>query len=58
LEEVCKFGMNKDCGLLVNSSRNILYASSGNDFAEKAAVEAKAIQSDMEVLLQQYGVIA
>lgn len=57
LEEVCKFGMNKDCGLLVNSSRNILYASSGTDFAEKAAAEANAIQSEMEVLLQQYGVI-
>lgn len=57
LEEVCKFGMNKDCGLLVNSSRNILYASYGIDFAEKAAVEAKAIQSDMEVLLKQFEVI-
>lgn len=57
LSEVCKYGMTKDCGLLVNSSRNILYASSGTDFAEKAAVEAKAIQSEMKMLLQQYGVI-
>jgi orotidine-5'-phosphate decarboxylase len=57
LEEVCKFGMNKDCGLLVNSSRNILYASSGIDFAEKAAVEAKTIQSEMGVLLKQFEVI-
>ncbi|MEZ4892302.1 MAG: hypothetical protein R2778_04720 [Saprospiraceae bacterium] len=36
LSTICQFGMNKDCGLLVNSSRGIIYASKGNDFAEKA----------------------
>jgi orotidine-5'-phosphate decarboxylase len=53
LKEVCKFGMNKDCGLLVNSSRNIIYASSGTDFAIKAAEEAKKIQQEMEELLSK-----
>lgn len=53
LEEVCKYGMNKDCGLLVNSSRAIIYASSGLDFAEKAALEAEKVQKEMAVVLQQ-----
>ncbi|MBP5278272.1 MAG: orotidine-5'-phosphate decarboxylase, partial [Prevotella sp.] len=43
LDEVCKYGMNSDCGLLVNSSRGIIYASQGTDFAEAAAREAKKI---------------
>lgn len=47
LEEVVKYGMNKQCGLLVNSSRQILYASSGTDFAEKAQEEAKKVQVEM-----------
>lgn len=47
LEEVCKYGLNKDCGLLINSSRAILYASSGEDFAQKAKEEAKKVHSDM-----------
>ena len=47
LEEVCKYGMNKDCGLLVNSSRGIIYASSGDDFAEVAAQKAKELQLQM-----------
>jgi len=47
LEEVCKYGLNKDCGLLINSSRAILYASSGEDFAVKAKEEAKKVHSDM-----------
>jgi orotidine-5'-phosphate decarboxylase len=42
LEEVSKYGMNSTCGLLVNSSRAIIYASSGEDFAEKAAEEAQS----------------
>ena len=41
LEEVCKYGLNSDCGLLVNSSRGIIYASNGTDFAEAAAREAQ-----------------
>ena len=51
LQEVAKYGLTKDCGLLVNSSRNIIYASSGTDFAEKAREEAKKVQKEMEALL-------
>ncbi len=51
LQEVCKYGIIKDCGLLVNSSRGIIYASSGNDFAEVAAQKAKELQQQMEVEL-------
>ena len=47
LEEVCKYGMTKDCGLLVNSSRGIIYASDGEDFAEASAAKAKALQEQM-----------
>ena len=54
LEEVSKYGMNKQCGLLVNSSRAIIYASSGNDFAKIAAKEAQAVQQEMEKYLQIY----
>jgi len=38
LQDVCQYGMNQDCGLLVNSSRGIIYASSGIDFAERAVI--------------------
>lgn len=51
LEEVSKYGMNKQCGLLVNSSRAIIYASNGEDFAEKASFEAKKVQQEMEKYL-------
>ena len=54
LEEVSKFGMNKQCGLLVNSSRAIIYASSSEDFAQIAANEAKKVQQEMEKYLQIY----
>jgi orotidine-5'-phosphate decarboxylase len=47
LQEVCKYGMIKDCGLLVNSSRGIIYASNGDDFAEMAAQKAKELQQEM-----------
>jgi orotidine-5'-phosphate decarboxylase len=47
LEEVCKYGINKDIGLLVNSSRGIIYASREADFAEKAGEEAKKIADEM-----------
>lgn len=47
LAEVCQNGLNKDVGLLVNSSRSILYASKANDFAEKAVQEAERIQLKM-----------
>jgi orotidine-5'-phosphate decarboxylase len=52
LEDVSNYGWNEDCGLLVNSSRGIIYASQGLDFAEKARIEAKKIQLEMEEILQ------
>ncbi|WP_207427282.1 orotidine-5'-phosphate decarboxylase [Pedobacter sp. SYSU D00535] len=52
LADVCKFGMNKDCGLLVNSSRAIIYASSERDFAEAAREEAKKVQAEMAEALK------
>jgi len=51
LEEVCKYGMNDRVGLLINSSRGIIYASNGEDFAEKAREEALKMQQEMEQLL-------
>lgn len=53
LQEVCKYGMNKNVGLLINSSRGIIYASSGNDFAEKAREEALKIQKEMAIILAE-----
>lgn len=53
LQEVCKYGMTKDCGLIVNSSRGIIYASDGDDFATAAAQKAKALQQEMAVELQR-----
>ena len=47
LEEVCRYGMTKDCGLLVNSSRGIIYASDSEDYAEVAAQKAKELQEQM-----------
>lgn len=57
LEEVCKYGMTNDCGLLINSSRGIIYASSGTDFAEKAAEEACALRDQMATELNKRGII-
>ncbi len=54
LEEVSKYGMNSMCGLLVNSSRGIIYASSDKDFAQKAGEEAKKMQVEMEGYLEKY----
>jgi orotidine-5'-phosphate decarboxylase len=54
LEELSRFGMNKSCGLLVNASRSIIYASNGTDFAEKAKKEAAAIQQEMAIYLDKY----
>ena len=53
LEEVCKYGMNKDCGLLVNSSRGIIFASNGEDFAEVAAEKARELQEQMAIELER-----
>ncbi len=51
LEEVARNGMNSRCGLLVNSSRGIIYAGDGEDFDQKACEQAEAVQIDMEELL-------
>ncbi len=51
LSEVAKYGMNDHCGLLVNSSRGIIYASPGDDFAEAAGRKAKEMQQEMAILL-------
>ena len=53
LPEVCKYGMTKDCGLLVNSSRGIIYAGKGTDFAEAAARKARETQEEMAVELNR-----
>lgn len=57
LEEVCKYGMTKECGLIVNSSRAIIYASNGRDFAEAARDEAKKVQQQMQTELEKAGII-
>ena len=54
LEEVARYGMNKQCGLLVNSSRQIIFAGSGNDFAAKAREAAQAVQKEMAQLLEKH----
>jgi orotidine-5'-phosphate decarboxylase len=55
LAEISRTGLNKDCGLLVNSSRQIIFASTKSDFAEKAMVEAKKIRDEMSALLNEIG---
>lgn len=57
MEEVVKYGINGDCGLLINSSRQIIYASSDTDFAEKAAEQAKNIQEKMSILLKEKNIL-
>lgn len=54
LEEVAKYGMSKDCGLLVNSSRGIIFASRDEDFAHAAAAEAARLAQQMRQLLDTY----
>lgn len=57
LKEVARFGLNIDCGLLVNSSRGIIYASNKEDFAERAREEALKLQQEMSILLEEHGII-
>jgi orotidine-5'-phosphate decarboxylase len=52
LAEVAKYGLTKDCGLLINASRSIIFASSGLDFATKAREEALNMQQEMKAILQ------
>lgn len=51
LEEVCRYGMNKNCGLLVNSSRGIIYADNTENFARTAGEKARELQQQMEAEL-------
>ena len=53
LQDVCKYGMNDNIGLLINSSRGIIYASKKNDFAQAAAEKAKELQQEMKVILDK-----
>ena len=55
LQEVCKYGMIKDCGLLVNSSRGIIYASNEENFAEVAGEKAHELQQEMAIELKKAG---
>ena len=56
LHEVCQYGMNADCGLLVNSSRGIIYASSDDHFAEIAGNKARELQQEMDLELRAHGI--
>ena len=57
LSEVARYGLNADCGLLVNASRSIIFASNGQDFAKKAAEEAQRMQEEMAEILSEKGII-
>ena len=57
LEEVARYGLNRDCGLLVNAARSIIYASSGEDFTQKARQEAQRMQQEMAEHLARKGVV-
>ncbi len=57
LEEVCDYGMIDECGLIVNSSRAIIYASQGEDFAQVAGEKAKKLAEEMAAQLEKHGVI-
>ena len=56
LEEVCQYGMNEDCGLLVNSSRGIIYAGNDADFAEAAGAKARELRDQMTQELEKAGI--
>ncbi|GAB4312670.1 MAG: orotidine-5'-phosphate decarboxylase [Bacteroidales bacterium] len=57
LEEVIRYGINRQCGLLVNSSRSIIYAGNGDNFDEAARIEAAGLQTKMEAALKEYKLI-
>lgn len=57
LADVCQYGMTKDCGLIVNASRSIIYAGNGEDFADAARAEALKIQQQMQAELEKAEVI-
>ena len=53
LQDVCKYGLSEHVGLLINSSRGIIYASNNTDFAAKAAIKAEELQKEMAVILEE-----
>lgn len=57
LEEVAKYGITPDCGLIVNSSRGIIYASDKEDFANAARLKAQELQAQMQSILKRYGIV-
>ena len=57
LEEVARYGMNNHCGLIVNSSRGIIFADKTENFARRAGEEARKLQADMERLLAEQGIV-
>lgn len=57
LEDVARYGLNKDCGLLVNSSRGIIYASKGHDFADASRAEALKLRDQMSGILNEAGIV-
>jgi orotidine-5'-phosphate decarboxylase len=57
LKAVCQAGLNDTCGLLINNSRQVIYAGQGIDFANHAAMEAEKLQTEMEQILQQAGLL-
>lgn len=57
LEDVCKYGITKDCGLIVNASRSIIYAGNDENFAEAARAEALSLQQQMQVELEKAGIV-
>jgi orotidine-5'-phosphate decarboxylase len=57
LQDVCTYGMNRDCGLLVNASRSVIYASDKKDFADAAREEALRIRKEMEAELQKISLV-
>jgi orotidine-5'-phosphate decarboxylase len=56
LQDVCRYGMNKDCGILVNSSRGIIYACNDDHFAEIAGNKARELQQEMAEELEKAGI--
>ncbi len=58
LEQVAKYGFNSDCGLIVNSSRGIIHASSADDFAQVAGQKAAELHAQMQKLLADYGIFS
>ena len=57
LEEVAKYGMNRNCGIIVNASRSIIFAGNDEDYSQRAREEAQKLQEQMQKLLKDFQVI-